>query len=84
MGGIPETVFGLRHNGGNMTHSYTHTRDAYYWQWMEEIERNTARLYPATRAANAPATRQLALFIPPDPELAACFYHDEKSRDIAY
>lgn len=40
--------------------------DAFYWQWMELIEKNTERL--ARRPKQAPAQQQ-TLHIPSDPEL---------------
>lgn len=65
-----------------MTHNHTRPPEAFYWQWWDMVDKNTDRL--ATRRTEAHSTQQLALFIPPDPEFAACFYHDDKQHETAY
>lgn len=53
---------------------YEYQSTAFYWQWMDLLERNTDRLalaIAARRMAGAPMQKQLELFTPPDQEFAA-------------
>lgn len=62
-----------------MTHNHNRPPEAFYWQWWDMVDKNTDRL--VTRRTEAHSTHML--FIPPNPELAACFYW-EKQHEIAY